>query len=363
MNASIGIDIGKKKCVYCIVNGKGTVVERGEYLNTPQDAGEFAQKMARRYLKRGTCRAACETTANMWVTTIRAFETAGIEIKLASASQMPLIAKTAKKTDKVDSEKIAQILRMNMIPECHVPPAGVRGLRCVIRQRIRLTRDRTRVINRVHGLLDAHGVRATVQRMYAAKSLKWLKTLVLSTEHDTFVLRQSAREITYLTNEITEIERRLEAEAAANEDARLLASMTGIGIYSALLLAAEIDGIERFQNPKKIVSWAGLCPHIKQSSESGKMNYIKKRDRSKLVNWIMCEAANTAAHHDPKMAAIYESARRRHAGRHGPAVVVVAHKMITIMWHMLSTRTPYESRKQELYDRKLSKMRKARQRR
>ena len=66
MDASIGIDIAKRKCDYCIVDGKGAVVDRGVYQNTASEAKKFARMMARRYAKRGTCRAACETTANMW---------------------------------------------------------------------------------------------------------------------------------------------------------------------------------------------------------------------------------------------------------------------------------------------------------
>ena len=64
------------------------------------------------------------------------------------------------------------------------------------------------------------------------------------------------------------------------------------------------------------------------------MGRMKKIDTSSLVNWAMCEAANTAALHDPRMEAVYTAARRRHADRHAPAVVVVANKMITIAWHM-----------------------------
>ena len=84
---------------------------------------------------------------------------------------------------------------------------------------------------------------------------------------------------------------------------------------------------------------------------------IKKIDTSKQVNWILCEAANTAIHHDdPRMASVYESARRRHADKHALAIIVATHKMATIMWHMLKIRTPYESRNKGLYQSKLSRM-------
>ena len=77
-----------------------------------------------------------------------------------------------------------------------------------------------------------------------------------------------------------------------------------------------------------------------------------------LVNWAMREAANVAVRYDARMKAVYEAARRRHAGKHALAIIAVAHKMVTIMWHMLKTRIPYESRDEDLYKRELAKMQK-----
>ena len=62
----------------------------------------------------------------------------------ANAYNLAIISKTGKKTDKVDAEKIAKVLRMDMIPECHVPPAHVRGIRNMVRQHVRLTQARTK---------------------------------------------------------------------------------------------------------------------------------------------------------------------------------------------------------------------------
>ena len=80
MNANIGIDIGKRKCDYGIVNEEGAVVDRGQYRNTAKDAKGFARGMVTRYGRK--CRAACETTARMWLKTYEAFESAGVDIKV-----------------------------------------------------------------------------------------------------------------------------------------------------------------------------------------------------------------------------------------------------------------------------------------
>ncbi|MCG8530871.1 MAG: IS110 family transposase [Desulfovibrionales bacterium] len=361
MKISIGIDISKKKCDYCIINGRGKVLERGQYLNTQKDARRCARSMLAKYGKMGSCTAACETTANMWITTVDAFERAGIAIKLANSYKMALINKTGKKTDKVDAEKIARILRMDSIPECYVPSAHTRGVRNMVRQHVRLAQARTRVINQVHNLLDAHGKAVHAANMYSHKALSYLDLLGLGDAQDDFVLRQCVRRIRHYTSEIAEIDRQLEAEAARNEDAKLLASMTGVGIYTAVLMAAEISEISRFETPKQMVSWAGFCPNVSQSGKKTYLGKIKKMDTDGLVNWAMCEAANVAVKHDARMKAAYEAARRRHADKHMLGIVVVAHKMVTIMWHMLKNRTPYESRNEDLYRRKLARLEKRRQ--
>jgi len=83
----------------------------------------------------------------------------------------------------------------------------------------------------------------------------------------------------------------------------------------------------------------------------------KKLDINKLVSQTMYEAANTAIRHDARIQVAYTSAHRRHVDKHTLAIVVVANKMTTIAWHMLTTRTPYESRDEKRYRAKLARIR------
>ena len=357
---SIGIDISKKKCDYCVLDRNGKVVERGQYSNTIRDAGQTAQEMARKYGgQKGECRAVCESTANMWRSTYEAFEDAGIGIQLANPYKLALITKSAKKTDREDAYKLANLLRLGMISACHVPTRHIRGIRTMVRHHVRLTQDRTKVINRIRSMLDAYNVSIEAANLYSRKGIRRLEQTELGTASETFVLQKHVMQMQYLTESRADTDRRLIAEAGQNKDAILLMSMPGVGPFVALLLAAEIDGITRFGGPKKLVSMAGLCPKISESGDVSRMNRIKKQDTNSLVNWAMCEAAQIARMHDPKMALVYESVKRRHAGKHALGIVAVAHKMITIMWHILHTQTPYKSRNEAMYQRKLNKIKRA----
>ena len=58
---SIGIDIGKRKCVTCVMDADGIIPEESWYHNTSGSASEFAASAKAEY---GTCKAVCESTGN-----------------------------------------------------------------------------------------------------------------------------------------------------------------------------------------------------------------------------------------------------------------------------------------------------------
>ena len=97
---SIGIDISKKRCIVSVMDGKGRILEETACDNTLEDAKEFAGRMKRKYDRKGQCRAACETTGNMWLKT---FEEHDIPIKLANIYKMRIILDTGVKTDLINA--------------------------------------------------------------------------------------------------------------------------------------------------------------------------------------------------------------------------------------------------------------------
>ena len=102
---SVGIDIGKRRCIVCIMNEDGFIVERTGYDNTLEDARKFAQKIRQKY---GKCNAACESTGNMWTKTIEAFEKQKIPIKLANTFKMKIISETTVDGNVSNSARLTQ---------------------------------------------------------------------------------------------------------------------------------------------------------------------------------------------------------------------------------------------------------------
>ena len=129
--------------------------------------------------------------------------------------------------------------------------------------------------------------------------------------------------------------------------------MTGVDVYSALLIRSEIGDVSRFSSYKKLISWAGLAPSLHQSGSVEYHGSITKKG-SRMLRWIMVESARTAVNSDSRLGEFYERVKQRRGGQ--KAIVAVACKMLKIIWTMLTRNEPYESRNQRRYDKKLNFM-------
>lgn len=355
----IAVDIGKKNCVVCITDKEGSIIEETKYDNTLQEAERFASHLDKKYSNR-KCRAVCESTANMWLKTYEAFEKNGIDVKLANPMKTKAIAEARIKTDKLDARTLAHLLRSNLIAESYIAPNKVREDRSLLRLRINLVSDRTRVMNRVHSLLDKYDLKCRYDHIFGVNGIRWLKSIELkgnnNNNSDQIQLANYIKNIEFLNSEITQIEKQISIEASNNENVRMLMSMTGIDCFSAMLIASEIGDISRFSTADKLVSWCGLCPTVHQSGTSLYMGRMKK-DGNKKINWIMIQAANTVSRTDnDRLKKYYMKIAKRHG--HNVAITHVANKMIRIIWSMLTYKQLYNERKEKLYKTKLKKIQK-----
>lgn len=349
----MGVDIGKRNCVVCIMDSDGSIIEETKYNNTFDEAKSFASYIKKKHGGSGksTITAVCESTGNLWLKTYQAFEKYNIDVKLANPLKTKAIAEARIKTDKLDARTLAHLLRSDLVAECYIANKKTREERSLLRLRTNLVQDRTRVINRTHSLLDQYDMNFGYSKIFGIKGLQWLRDLRVI-GNDQILLQEYISQIDFLTTEIKNIESKIRIEASKNESVKILMSMTGIDYFSAMMISSEIGDINRFGSPQKLVSWAGLCPSVHQSGNSLYMGRMK--DGNKKVRWILIEAANTASRTDDRLRKFYLRIAKRH-GYH-TAITHVANKMCTIIWHMLKYKKLYNERKPNLYKTKLKRI-------
>jgi len=185
----------------------------------------------------------------------------GYEVKLAHTKETRIIAKAKVKTDKVDSERLAHLLRSNLLPTSYVPPKEIRELRDLVRLRTYLVVERTRFKNKIRAELAKRGIHV-FRNPFTRKGSSSLKGLGIKSVDGCLAVisEQDAR--------IRELSAEIERKAVENEDARLLMSIPGFGCFSALAIVAEIGDVSRFPDEEKLCSYAGLAPYVDQSGST-----------------------------------------------------------------------------------------------
>jgi len=348
-------------------------------------------------LEWGITHVAMESTGDFWKPVYNVLE-GTFELLVVNAKHVKHVP--GRKTDAKDSEWLAELMMHGLLKASFIPPEPQRALRDMTRYRTTLVQERARVVNRVQKLLeganiklssvatDIMGVSAramldeivagqadTAQMAELAKGRMRNKIPELEKAltgrvkaHHRFLLAQQLAHVDFLDEQIekisAEIGRHMEgmdghsrhgADADGGEQPLvgepslppltweeavvLLDTIPGVNRRAAEVILAEIGlDMSRFSTADHLASWAGLAPG---NHESGGKRYSGRRTKGNLsLASIMTEAAQAAARSkDTFLNARYH----RLAGRIGKkrALGAVAHSMIVMIWHILTTRQPY----------------------
>ena len=126
-----------------------------------------------------------------------------------------------------------------MLSTCYVPGTEERSRRELLRHRLWLVKNRTQVWNRIHALLDKHGVRIPYKTKFSKKAVKWMHELSLGFMDDAILCSDLAL-LGVLDEQIGFVEEKLAAHAVDDTQVRLLMTMTGVDYFAAMLVLAEM---------------------------------------------------------------------------------------------------------------------------
>jgi transposase len=347
---TVGIDVGKRKCRAAIKDRSGRTLNEFFFSNDKDGINKLS-KIVSGY---GKCEAVVESTANMWIRIHDTLEENGINTVLANPYKTRIIAEAKIKSDKLDARILADLLRSGLVYQSYVPSKEFREKRSLIRHRISLVRNRTLLQNKVHSLLDKYGYKTELTDIFGRAGMYWLKGIELD-PIDRVIINTTLSSIDNLNMQIAIISKEISRYAWESEDVKLLLSIAGIDVFSAMLITVEIVDIRRFSTPWKLVSYAGLAPSIRESS--GKVKYGKiTKQGSPWLRWILVQCAMTAVRYDEHLKTFYERLKIRKG--HAKAIVATAKEILVIVWYMLTRRELYRYVNRQRYQQKLSRLRK-----
>jgi transposase len=154
------------------------------------------------------------------------------------------------------------------------------------------------------------------------------------------IVASLARTVLDLHEEVTKIDKQIEARFHQHQQAAILLSMPGFGpLLAAELVAATGGNITAFDSADRFAGVAGLAPVPRDSGRiSGNHHRPKRYDRRLLRTFYL--SAQSAARYCPQSRTYYQ--RKRVEGKnHKQAVLSLARRRLNVLWAMLRDNTPY----------------------
>lgn len=318
----VGLDVHKKTISYCVKDAGGRVQGEGTVNATRTDLDAWMKTLPHPWT------AAMEATIfTGWIYDHLLPHAA--QLKVAHPLMLRAIAAAKKKNDRIDAGKIADCLRCDFLPECHMVPTEIRDRRRTLRYRHLLVRQKVQLKNRISGLLLETGVSHNKQRLHKVGYFRELLATNKEVSESIRPLLQLSREtIVRLQRTEYALVSSLTRDPLLAERIKRLKTIPGVGPITALTWALEIGDVARFRSVKQAISYCGLCGAEKSSAETNKRTPISKQ-RNKHIQSVLVEAAKLAPRQDPGLALVYE--REKQKGNANRATLAVARKMVAYL--------------------------------
>jgi len=282
-----GIDQHKAFCLITTYGPEGPRVKPARVACTPLALQQYFAEFP------GPHQAVVESTGG-WYWLADALAALGVELVLAHATRVKAIAAAKVKTDKVDSDTLALLLRAGLMPRAHLIRPDARDPRDLMRTRLRLVEKVVSAQNSIDRLLEKFNREsvADLDELYQLQAAC------------------HAAQIHRFQEQISTLERALYSYLIPTADVQRLLWVPGLGKVTAFTIYTEIDDISRFPAERQFFSYCRLVPGAKNSA-----SHTRPRSGSKAGNRYLKlafrHAGIRAAQYYPESRAFFQAQARK----------------------------------------------------
>jgi transposase len=263
----------------------------------------------------------------------------GIRVVVANTRKLKSITEAKAKTDRLDAQTLARLLLSGLLDPVWTPDERTRALRRLTNRRERIVRARTRAKNEAHGVLSRNLCeRPPVTDAFGKAGREWLAGLELPVD-ERLTLDGCLRQVDFLDGEIAALDREIAKQALAWPEVLRLMTVPGVNVQTAATFMASIGDIRRFPSARKLVSYLGLDPRVRQSGNSpARHGRISKAGASEARH-MLGEVAWKVTLTPGPLRAFFERVR----ARRGPqvAATATARKLVVLFWCLLTREQDY----------------------
>jgi transposase len=280
-----------------------------------------------------------------WYWIVDEIEAAGLVPRLVHPRKAKVMMAMTNKTDKLDVHGLNRLQRNGTLPTVWIAPGPVRDLRELTRTRILLTRQRTRLKNRLRATLAKYNLAVLAcQEAFGPRARKELRERIAQTPAETaWVSGLLLDELDVVQSHIAAIESRFKKLIILTPPMQQLLTLPGVGVILSATLALEIGDVSRFRRAESLAVYAGTTPRVHGSGDKTRYGPLRT-DVNQTLKWAFAEAANSVAAHSrrrPQGHVSHLYVRLRARKGHAKAIGAVARHLAEAAWHVLSRKEPY----------------------
>lgn len=272
---------------------------------------------------------------------------AGIECHVLSPTHLPKTPKSAKlKTDAKDAQMILEqvrghVLAGNQLPVVWTPPQRLRDDRELIRARVDVADELTRVKVKIGSMLKRYPLKiaSPTGSRWTKKFVAYVRKEILP-EMDPAVatkLECLFDRFEMFLAEQNKLDKGIERLAKTDRYKRAYAKLRqlpGVGRLVAMTFLTEMGDLTRFENRREIAAYLGLCPSSHESGEANNRKGRITRQGPSRLRKVLCQAAWTSIVHSESAAADYHRIKQGQSKRTKKAIVALMRKLGVKMWHI-----------------------------
>ena len=333
-----GVDLHARTMYLCILDTAGAIVLHKE---VPAEPAAFLEAVAP---FRDGLVVACECLF-CWYWLADLCQAEKIDFVLGHALYMKAIHGGKAADDKIDSSKIAHLLRGGNLPIAYVYPKGLRETRDLLRRRMHLVHKRAEVVSHTVNTNSQYNLPPFGKKLIYARNRQALKIAERFTDASVRKsIEVNVRLLDSLDELIGDVELYLERTVKVDDADTFyrLRSIPGVGKILALVLLYEIHDIRRFAGAGEFLSYARLIRPLKTSA--GK---VKGGGGAKIGNahlkWAFSEAACLLARESDQAKRFLARKEKKHGKP--KALGILAARLGRCVYHMLRQKKAFDAKR------------------
>ncbi len=300
-----------------------------------------------------------EATINTFAFVER-FQDLVAQVVIANTHKLKIISFTDKKTDKVDAEKLARVIKTQVLSgeqqasPVMIPSHLVQNLRSLFSTYQLLRKQIVSTKNRIHSLFAQNLMPFTKKYIFGKNSRALLREIAMepTLSYQINFLFDELEHLEWKTDQF--VEKILVTAHPFIHEIEILTSMSGTSTFTAAAIMADIETVARFPNAKAFTSYLRSTPRIESSNTKTIIKSTNKSGR-KLSIVLLSQSLNHFRNADPFLKAWNN--RLCEFKRKGVVRMGLCRKAFTQIYQMLKKDEPHRYSNTILHNKKMNEYR------